>query len=301
MISVKKTKGNIRIATISSKNLVGCAQENLENHINWIKKAIASGAQFVGFPECSLTGYTKQKNDALSIKGKKIDVISNIAKQSKIYISVGLIEKRHKNYFNSHVVVGPMGLIGAMRKINLTPGERIFLASGKDLPIFNIGTVKLGITICSDSRCFENYRILAYNGAEIIFAPFATQDNPVAKDEKSQKASTFENVDYLRKHFASECCIYFVACNNAGKFKKNNKEEKIYNFSSGAFVINPNGKVINRSRIRDNKEVMIVTDLDLNCVELKRKKSFFFNYFKASFYYGSKINKLNKLARLTPD
>lgn len=172
--AAKSKPGPLRIAAISSLCLPGKTADNLERHVVWIERAVAQGARFVGFPECSLTGYDFSPEAGISLEGKEVEAIVELAKKHAIYLAVGLVEKRGTKRFNTQVLAGPKGVMGTMRKINLTKEERVFFTAGSEFPVFDVDGIKLSIAICADATQFETIHVMALRGAHIIFVPHAT-------------------------------------------------------------------------------------------------------------------------------
>ena len=52
--------GRLRVALAQVEPVLGDLAANLPMHLSWTRKAIASGADMVIFPELSLTGYMLQ-------------------------------------------------------------------------------------------------------------------------------------------------------------------------------------------------------------------------------------------------
>lgn len=286
-------KRQIRVALVASKNMPGKIDTNLENHIRWIERAVSCNVDFIGFPECSLTGYLIDKNIAIDIRGKEMKTLEDIARKKKIHISAGLLERKGRFFYNSHAVFGPLGLLGIMRKINLTPGEQRNINFGESLPVFDIGCAKFGIAICADSNGPEIPRILSFNGAEIIFTPYATCDY----SNKTQSAKKFENGK--SGFLASQCCAFFIACNNAGRFEKKIPGEEYLQYSSGSVMFNPKGEVIASSKVGDNREVFVVADIDLSAVDKARENSYSFCHFRPERFYRRFLRNSRRLADAT--
>ena len=74
---------------------------------------------------------------------------------------------------NSFVVAGPAGTACVMRKINLTPAECRHYHPGRELPVIEVasgrlGCMRLGVAICADATRFEMIHLLSLRGAEVI-------------------------------------------------------------------------------------------------------------------------------------
>lgn len=245
---------SLRIALISNRNPPGRLDLNLAAHMAWIDRARRLGAQFIGFPEGSLTGYALSPELAIPLDSPVLRALIARARRERFHLSFGFIERRARRFYNSQVLAGPVGLMGVVRKINLTLTEQRFFTAGRDLPVFRVGPFRIGIAICADATHAETPRVLAHRGAQLIFAPHATylQHTPA-----SWYAWRMERWPL----YAKDTGCWFAACNNAGRPEHHAAAEKDLLFASGALVISPDGKVAAKSPIRANRETMLLADL----------------------------------------
>src|SRR5688572_19622490 len=65
-------KNTLRVAAISSICLPRQTAANLDRHVFWTERAVAQGARFVGFPECSITGYEFSENAGISLESAEV-------------------------------------------------------------------------------------------------------------------------------------------------------------------------------------------------------------------------------------
>lgn len=254
---------SLRVAAVSCRCAPGEFEANLAHHVRWIERALDRGAEFVGFPESSLTGYAKSGEIAIPIESPFVKAVIRVAETAGVFLSTGLIERRGRRVFNSQLLAGPQGLIGVMRKINLTLGEREVFTCGREFPIFPVGPVRLGIAICADATHYETPHVLALRGAEVIFCPHATY---LKHTPRSWLAWRMERWPLMAKDFGA----FLVGCNNAGRFERPAKEPDL-GFASGALIIGPDGRVVSRSTIRCNRETMLVANLPMAKIEEARK------------------------------
>jgi predicted amidohydrolase len=150
-------------------------QANLARHLYFIDKAVAEGADFVGFPELSLNGYRYSKTLLwLKRDGPEIGALAEKAREKKIYIAAGIAEAAPDGRkWNTHVVLGPDGkIVGFQNKIWLT-GEKGHTEKGSEHRVFDVKGMKMGISICADGTDYRNVKGLVDNGAQIIYGPHA--------------------------------------------------------------------------------------------------------------------------------
>lgn len=164
----------LKVALVCSKNLMADPVANGKNHAAWVARAAHKSARFIGFPECSLTGYKQAANAARALASREVQAMTNLAIKHNVYIAFGLVEKRGGKFYNTQVLTGPKGMLGAVRKINITNKERKFFTPGSKFPIFDVDGFKLGIMICADATYYEPpMHVLAFRGAQAVFVPHA--------------------------------------------------------------------------------------------------------------------------------
>ena len=278
------TAGTLRMAAVSSKCAPGDMAANVERHVLWTERAVAQGARFVGFPECSLTGYDFSPDAGIALEGREVGAIVELARKHVIYLAAGLVERRDGRRYNTQILAGPGGLLGVMRKVNLTRTERSFFTAGTEFPVFDLDGVKVAIAICADATQFETVHLLALRGAQIIFVPHATylQGTP---------QSWFEWRTDRWGWFAKDCGVYLVGCNNAGRFETPRERETDLRFASGALIIGPDGAVVRRSEPATNIETMILADLSTAGLEEKRRDLAAFSSFAKERFYGELLRE----------
>jgi predicted amidohydrolase len=239
---------------------------------------VAQGARFVGFPECSITGYRKSARVAIALDSPEVAAVLDLARRLGVHVAAGLVERCGGRFYNTQVLAGPRGMVGFVRKVHPTAVERRFFSAGDELPVFRVGPAVMGIPICADATHYETPRALTLRGADVIFAPHATY-------LEHTPASWLRWRERRWGVFAADCCAWFVGCNNAGRSERAVAGEEDLGFASGALVVGPDGQVVARSRRRENRETMLVADLDLSGVTSMRRKLFSYLDLRADLFY----------------
>ncbi|MCP3921768.1 MAG: nitrilase [Desulfobacterales bacterium] len=240
---------DIRVALITLNSVCGKTEENLEKHIEWIKKAASDNVDVICFPELSLTGYSSKEiftENAVTVPSEITDRLSEISKDKKITVLAGLAEKDSSGKrYASHLIFNSDGEITIYRKIHLAPPEKKLYEQGNDLSLFNIKDIKCGVQLCYDIHFPELTTAMTKGSAEIIFVPHAsprgTPDTKYQSWMRHLRARAFDN------------SIFIVACNQSGENGMG------LSFSGVSVAIDPSGEVIDQRL--DNSEGMLVVDL----------------------------------------
>jgi len=148
-------------------------EANLKRHLDFVDRAAAAGAEFVGFPEMSVSGYHFSANTTwLALDGPEVKALARKAAEKKVTIGAGIAEQDAAGKrWNTQFVVGPDGaLAGWHHKIWLTK-EKGVVEPGADHNVFEVKGVKTGIVTCADGSDFANLQALADGGARILYGP----------------------------------------------------------------------------------------------------------------------------------
>ena len=109
-----------------------------------------------------------------SIPGPATDALAEHARQYRMMIVVSLPEWEGHLRYNTAVIIGRDGqIVGRYRKTHL-PQAEVKLdghTPGSSLPVFDTEIGRVGLQVCYDHFFPEVARLLALQGAEIIFTP----------------------------------------------------------------------------------------------------------------------------------
>jgi hypothetical protein len=171
--------------------------------------------------------------------------------------------------FNSSVLVDQAGtIIGKFRKMHL-PGhvehrpcnpfqnleQRYFERGDLGFPAWDAFGGRVGMCICNDRRWPESWRLLALNGAEIVFCGFNTPDhNP-----------EYPQMDHLVA-FQHQLCLQSAAYLNGMwtvGIAKAGVEESVSQLGQTSIVA-PSGQIVAQASTLEDELVVYRCDLDLS-------------------------------------
>lgn len=250
----------MRIGHCQLDSQLGDFEGNLGKLLEGLKKADADRVDIVCFPECFLTGYPDDgevaRRDAFTIDSAQImKLLDQTAKFEAAFI-VGFNELRGSDLYNTAVVVHKGHLLGHYSKCT---AYMKFHRQGREFPVFEHKGLKFGVVICSDGGYIEPSRLLALQGAKVIFAPhfnYISQQGLIGH---------FMHVRADHTARAVENMVYFVRGNNVSL----GKEECINGYDGvgygDSYIIDPWGEMMVRS-LRQQED-FIFADIDTNVVD----------------------------------
>ena len=172
------TKGKTLIAAAAQMTSEkGQERENLKKILGAIDDASGHGAKVIAFPEAMNNGYifeSPEEAHALSttIPGKFTDALAAKARERKIQIGIGILEKAPdgRGIYNNSLLFSPEGsIIGQYRKNFFIKADKHWLKQGDiGYPTFRTDAGTFGFFICADGRIPEPARCTALNGAQVF-------------------------------------------------------------------------------------------------------------------------------------
>ncbi len=160
--------------------------ENIRVACEEVSAAAKEGAQFVILPEMFCCPYKTSNFPVYAQEegGRNYQAMSECAKENAVYLIAGSMpEKEGSNIFNTSYVFDRSGkCVGKHRKVHLfdiaVKGGQTFkesdtLTPGNQITTFETEYGKMGLVVCFDFRFPEMGRIMAVEGAKIIFVPGA--------------------------------------------------------------------------------------------------------------------------------
>jgi predicted amidohydrolase len=250
----------MRIGHCQLDSQLGDFEGNLGKLHEGLKKADADRVDIVCFPECFLTGYPDSgeiaRRDAFTIDSAQIMKLLDQTARFEAAFIVGFNELRGSHLYNTAVVVHKGHLLGHYSKCT---AYMKFHRQGREFPVFEHKGLKFGVVICSDGGYIEPSRLLALQGAKVIFAPhfnYISQQGLIGH---------FMHVRADHTARAVENMVYFVRGNNVSL----GKEECINGYDGvgygDSYIIDPWGEMMVRSRRQ--QEDFIFADIDTNVVD----------------------------------
>lgn len=276
----------VKVAVVQAAPFLFDREATVEKTCHLTAEAAAQGAKLILFPEAFIPAYPRgltfgtvvgsrspqgrdtwqaYYSNAVDIPSPATEVLGAAARQAKVYLVVGVIERDGGTLYCTTLYFNPDGeLVGKHRKLKPTAAERLIWGEGDGSTLTVIDTEfgKVGGLIC-----WENYMPLARmamysKGVELYLAPTA--------DSRDNWQATI-------RHIACEGRCFVLGCNQfvtksmypadlAGVEDLANQPEVMCR--GGSAIISPLGEVLAGPLF--DKEGMLFADLDL--AEVARSK-----------------------------
>jgi predicted amidohydrolase len=185
-------------------------QANFEKLEAYARKARAAGADFIVTPEGYMEGYVGHVRKIPDLTRERIleiaeppdgpymKKVSNLARELKVWLLVGMTELRDGNLYNSAFLFSSGGeCVGRYAKSHTgyRKNERYY-TPGDEFPVFDTPFGKIGIVICYDRKHPEAVRILAVKGAQVILVPAYGDDSHEMSEDILMRTRAYENGVY---------------------------------------------------------------------------------------------------------
>ena len=184
----------VKVAAAQFEPRPGNVRWNISQAIDLAARAGVQGADLVVLPELCTTGYymfDMFRDLAEPLDGPTVAIMTELARRHDLQVVLGLAERgTDGRVYDSAVLVGPGGLVGAYRKAHLWDRERTVFTPGEDAPVIDAGGVlgTLGVLVCYDLEFPETAMRVARGGARILAAPAAFGNETLWRATLSKRA-----------------------------------------------------------------------------------------------------------------
>ncbi len=260
---------------------------NIENAKKLTRQAASDGAQIILIQELFESVYFPCLNKPEEFTMAKpykdnplLEEMSALAKELSVVLPTSFFEKDNNTYYNSLAVIDADGSISEpYRKSHIPDGpgyeEKYYFHPGNTgFKVFETKYAKIGVGICWDQWFPEASRIMALNGAELLFYPTAIGSEPDTPELDSRDSWQL----VMQGHSAANT-LPVIASNRIGTETNENFSMTFYGSS---FITDGTGvKVKECSR---DKEEYIVHKFDLDSLQEHRSSWGFFRDRRTDLY-----------------
>jgi predicted amidohydrolase len=261
---------NVKVTIASLRSILLDPMENLQLVRQACLTAHRDGARILFLPELMLTGHgghPKMVEHAEPVPdGPLSQEMLELSMEHQLCICVGIAELSYGIVYNSQMVVDRGGFLGLQRKVNLSGDEYCYFCAGEEVPAFDIGEVRFGITICYDNHFPELALIHSLNHVDLILAPHAARTGKwpeeLSQDFRSEvirkRQASWEKVHRAR---AVDSNVY-VLLNNAVGPSTRGLEDVVANHAGTVMGIDPHGEVFLRTCVADFVDEIVTVELE---------------------------------------
>jgi predicted amidohydrolase len=156
----------------------GRPDTNLRRAADAVREAAAAGCRLVVLPECLDLGWTDPSARELAqpVPGPHADVLIRAARDNRVYVAAGLVERAGVRLYNAAVLVSPDDrILLHHRKVNELDIALDLYAVGDRLGVVETELGTLGLAVCADNfgSSLAVGHVLARMGAQVILSPSA--------------------------------------------------------------------------------------------------------------------------------
>ena len=260
---------------------------NIQNAKKLTRQAANDGAQIILIQELFESVYFPCLNKPEEFTMAKpykdnplLQEMSALARELSVVLPTSFFEKDNNTYYNSLAVIDADGSISEpYRKSHIPDGpgyeEKYYFHPGNTgFKVFETKYAKIGVGICWDQWFPEASRIMALNGAELLFYPTAIGSEPDTPELDSRDSWQL----VMQGHSAANT-LPVIASNRIGT---ETNEKFSMTFYGSSFITDGTGvKVKECSR---DKEEYIIHKFDLDSLQEHRSSWGFFRDRRTDLY-----------------
>ena len=263
------------------------SKANITNAKKLITKAASEGAQIILIQELFESVYfcclnkTEEFNMARPFENNPLlQEMAELAKELSVVLPISFFEKDNNTFYNSLSVIDADGSISApYRKSHIPDGpgyeEKYYFHPGNTgFKVFETQYAKIGVGICWDQWFPEAARIMALNGAELLFYPTAIGSEPDTPELDSRDSWQL----VMQGHSAANT-VPVIASNRIGT---EINEKFSMTFYGSSFITDGTGIKVKECS-RDNEEY-IIQKFDLDSIQEHRSSWGFFRDRRTDLY-----------------
>lgn len=252
-----------------------------------LREAHGSGCDVVVFPELALTTFFPRwyiedvaelhRYYERSMPNADTQPLFDLARTLGIGFYLGYAELAEEGaalvQYNTAILVDRTGaIVGKYRKIHV-PGhfehepwrqfqhlEKRYFTPGKSFDVYQAFGGTVGMALCNDRRWAETYRVMALQGAEMVFIGYNTPVHNAPAPQHDDLSLFHNQLSVQAGAYQNGCWVASVA--------KGGVEEGVDSIA-GSLLVAPSGEVVARCVTKGDEVVLGRADLDF-CAVYKR-------------------------------
>jgi N-carbamoylputrescine amidase len=266
-------EARIRRIGLAQLRLESDPEANVARAESAVGEAVRGGAEIVCLPELFRTSYFPQEERpdrfdlAEPVPGPTTERLAKLAADLGVVLIVPVFEHRAPGlYHNSAAVLNTDGsMAGLYRKMHIPDDpfffEKFYFSPGDlGFQAFDTQAGRIGTLICWDQWFPEAARLVALDGAEILFYPTAIAW--VAGDDEEERRAQHESWITIQRGHAIANGLFVAAVNRVGR-------EGELEFYGSSFVADPQGRIL--AQLPADEESVVGVECPLSRIEEQRR------------------------------
>lgn len=184
-------------------------EQNLQKHVDCIERAVQNNADYLLFPELSITGYIRERAaaDAFEQSDDRLQLFQELAIDHAITISVGVPVRIGKHLYISSLIYLPTGKCELYVKQYLHPGEERFYRSSVDhVPYVPVVADTIANAICFDIENDAHVKTAVTNKATVYAASIFYSENGIQSGlERLQAIAKMYSLPVVMSNYVGTC------------------------------------------------------------------------------------------------
>ena len=260
---MNKQNGAIKLALIQMKVVGGELDKNLHHAAEQITRAAGEGAQLALLPEVMDLGWTHPSANTLAFPvpgGKTFEQLAEAAKDNKIFVVAGIVEKDEDKTYNTAVLIAQDGrLLLKHRKLYELDIAHDLYDLGDRLNVCHTELGTIGLMVCADAATRDKViqRSLGYMGADMILSPSSWA---VVADHDNESNPYGNEWRRNYKSVAQEYKMWIIGVSNVGWLTAG--PWKDWKCIGCSLVIDPDGKEVLQAPYGADADTIIYLDVE---------------------------------------
>jgi N-carbamoylputrescine amidase len=273
-----------------------CCDWNVDNNIAKAERAVRAaahaGAQIILLPELFETPYFCIEQDVRHLElarplaaSRAVQHFRALARDLEVVLPVSFFEAAGRAFFNSVAIVDADGaVLGVYRKAHIPNGpgyqEKNYFSPGDTgFKVWNTRFARIGVGICWDQWFPESARVMALQGAELLFFPTAIGSEP----PPALAVNSREHWQRAQQGQAAANLVPLIAANRYGLERSLQNPDQLYiRFYGSSFIADATGGMV--AEAPEEGDAVLTATFDLTSLAQLRNNWFVFRDRRPELY-----------------
>jgi N-carbamoylputrescine amidase len=257
-----------------------------------VRAAARAGAQIILLPELFETPYFCIEQDVRHLElarplsaSRAVQHFRALARELNVVLPVSFFESAGRAFFNSVAIVDADGsVLGIYRKAHIPNGpgyqEKNYFSPGDTgFKVWNTRFARIGVGICWDQWFPESARIMALQGAELLFFPTAIGSEP----PPALAVNSREHWQRAQQGQAAANLVPLIAANRYGLERSLQDPQRLYiRFYGSSFIADATGAKVTEAP--EEGDAVLTATFDLTALAQLRNNWFVFRDRRPELY-----------------